>query len=137
MSDEEQNSGRTLVIKKAPLVDGKTLVVGGGLVALIIFLFFREGGGSGGKRDKQRLHVKMRTDGYWIGDTHYVSITDVISRILQGGRKDLTFQSSGDVTQSAYDFAVTAFQSAGLTVYSFQPQSVSSIYQRGLGGGVA
>lgn len=134
---EEQEMKETVVIKKAPLVDGKTLVVGGGLVALILFLFFRGGGGSGGNRDRQRLHVKMRTDGYWIGSTHFVSISDVINRILQGGRRDVTLQSAGDVTQSAYDFAVTAFQGAGITVYIFQPQSVSSIYRRGLGGDVA
>lgn len=133
MSDDEDD--KTIVIKqKAPLIDTKTLVIGGGAIALIAFLFFRGGLGSGtGKSDKRPLEFKLRSDGFWLGQIKYPTLESVITRVKSGGRNDISVQFAGDILQSDVDKTITALQLVGLVVYQKQPQSVASVYQRGRG----
>lgn len=128
MSDEREI---IVVQKQKPSIDGTTILVGGGLVALILFLYFR--GGGGGAKDKKPLTYSLRSDGIYLGPTKFNSITEAIARVKTGGRNDVSLKVAGDVPQRDVDSALLAFQAAGVAVFVIEPQSISSMYRRGLG----
>lgn len=130
--DEEQ---QTIVVKeRRPLVDTKTLIIGGGLVALVLFFLFRGKGWGwgrgGGGRDAKPLLFKLRSTGLFLGDKQ-MTVADAIARALAGGRKDALLQTAGDVRQGDVDALDIAFQQAGIVLRSQQP--TASYYSRGMG----
>jgi hypothetical protein len=132
MSEENQ----IVVREKSPLIDTKTVVIGGGLVALIAFLFFRGGGKGGRGVDSKPLLFKLRPylggSGLFLGDSQQpISIPDAIARVLAGGRKDALLQTRGDTRSGDVDAVDVAFQQAGITLRS-QTQT-ASLYSRGMG----
>lgn len=134
MSDESEDGEQTAFKKRRPFVDGKTVVIGGGVLALIAFLFFRKGGGSGG--NGQPLLFKLRSDGLWLGNSK-VDVTAAIGKVFASRKNEMVLQTAGDVPQGVVDTFIEAFNNAGIKVYQKQPQSIASVYQRGLGGNIA
>jgi hypothetical protein len=136
MSDEELDEEDKQLLKSGrqrPLVDGKTIIIGGGVIAAILFFFFR--GGGGGKLDKQVLELRLRRDGLWLG--HYQKFqtySEAIARIKAGGKTAVILIVAGDVPQGEVDKAIAAFTAADITISLKQPQTVASLYQRGMGG---
>lgn len=128
-----ENENQIVVREKAPLIDTKTVVIGGGIIALLAFLFFR-GGNKGSGVDKQPLLFKMRSylgaGGLLLGDKQ-MTVPEAIARVIAGGRKDALLQTAGDVRHGDVDIVDMAFQQAGISLRS-QTQT-ASLYSRGMG----